>query len=183
MYTFFSKKFFSKNVIVACFSTHWIRIWHRFFDLRLLNQDMSTFTTKMSTFLNFYFFRINVFFCFWGRWTRIYNLFCSTTHILGTFCQDSPRKCKLKKIFFEKAIKICNNFKPINSLNKWKLTRNFSDYVPKRCLFMDAFHQYSANCAHIFFPILFLFLFFFPSMKRDFFKFHWFFVLHQLANW
>ena len=69
---FFQKKFFWENVILVCFSTRWIRIWHPFFDLRLLNQDMPTFTTKMSTFLNFKFF---VQTCFLGRWTRIWRLF------------------------------------------------------------------------------------------------------------
>ena len=45
---FFKKIFFRKcTVILAYFSTRWIRIWHpflSFFDLRLLYQDISTFT-------------------------------------------------------------------------------------------------------------------------------------------
>ena len=36
------------------------------FDLKLLNQDMPTFTTKMSTFLNFKFFVQTCFFVFFG---------------------------------------------------------------------------------------------------------------------
>ena len=44
------------------FRGRWIRIWHYIFNLRHLYQDMSTFTTKMSTFSSWY--KI----CFEGFW-------------------------------------------------------------------------------------------------------------------
>ena len=69
------KKFFSENVILLCFSTSWIRIWHPFFDLTLLNQDMPTFPVKMSTFSTIVFISINVIstcFSTCKHWSDIY---------------------------------------------------------------------------------------------------------------
>ena len=102
VYTFFSKKFFSENVILECFSTRWIRIWQRFFDLnlKLLNQDMSTFTTKMSTFSNFLFCHINVFLVFSGPLNTALFVEINTANT-----NRCTTKWKLLKIS-EKAIKI-----------------------------------------------------------------------------
>ena len=114
---FFQKNFFSKNVILVCFSTRWIRIWHPFFNLRLLCQDMPTFTTKMST-SKMAFYCVKYEFFILNTHKTQFLIYYIATKIMGRLV-PKPRKLQFWKFYSNYSTKRQKQTK-IDNESQWQ---------------------------------------------------------------